>query len=124
MMDLVLSQVESVVVEFENQQEEEQQKEKEKNKTTVDYSWLVSRAPARRKKCLSIETTLTRNAIIDTFQTTCHEVIFSRPRPPTVARVLRKYLRSQSSANSVNDSPQPTSRSIGQLSIEELEKIV
>ncbi|KAK6750048.1 hypothetical protein RB195_002192 [Necator americanus] len=154
MIDLILAEIESVVAAFET--EKEQRKSQEcLQKRIPDYSWLISENSQKPKKYLTMnersrleracdrlrpsewsklinlwkarsKNASSREHILDCFVSSVHEVILSRPRPPTVGDVLRKYMRSASSINAVSDSPRSmgSTRSLADVSFRELSEVV
>ncbi|VDO06215.1 hypothetical protein V3C99_009279 [Haemonchus contortus] len=154
MIDLILAEVEAKVAEFETEQELRKSQEC-LQKRIPDYSWLISDVSQKPKKYLTMtersrltracqriranewsklinlwkarsKTVSSRDHIFDCFISSVHEVILSRPRPPTVGDVVRKYIRSASSVNAVSDSPRinGSTRSLAQISFRELSDVV
>ncbi|WKY03433.1 hypothetical protein Q1695_004854 [Nippostrongylus brasiliensis] len=154
MTDLILSEIEAAVVAFEHEQDQRKSREN-LQKRVPDYSWLISDVSQKPKKYLTLtersrltracdrirpeewsklinlwkarsKTASSREHIFDCFVSSVHEVILSRPRPPTVTDVMRKYMRSASSVNAVADSPRigASTRSLANASFRELSEIV
>ncbi|EYC14892.1 hypothetical protein Y032_0039g69 [Ancylostoma ceylanicum] len=154
MIDLILSEIEATVAAYET--EKEQRKSQEcLQKRIPDYSWLISENSQKPKKYLTMsersrleracerlrpnewsklinlwkarsKSASSREHIFDCFVSSVHEVILSRPRPPTVGDVVRKYMRSASSVNAVSDSPRimGSTRSLADVSFRQLSEIV
>lgn len=154
MTELILAEVEAIVVAFENEQDIRKSQECLR-KRVPDYSWLISDVSQKPKKYLTMnergrltraceriradewsklinlwkarsKAASSREHIFDCFVSSVHEVILSRPRPPTVSDVVRKYIRSASSVNAVADSPRMfgSTRSMANVSFRELSEIV
>ncbi|VDP38803.1 unnamed protein product [Heligmosomoides polygyrus] len=125
MTELILAEVEAIVVAFENEQDIRKSQECLR-KRVPDYSWLISDVSQKPKKYLTMNAASSREHIFDCFVSSVHEVILSRPRPPTVSDVVRKYIRSASSVNAVADSPRifGSTRSMANVSFRELSEIV
>ncbi|CAJ0929231.1 unnamed protein product, partial [Mesorhabditis belari] len=131
MIDLVVSEVEHQVTQFETNEE---RRKSHVSTGRPDYSWLVTDPNMRPKKWLTPEerskleeacermkpdewsTLMTtwkgrtkdiesRQQIFDIFLSCVQEVLAARPRQQSIGDVLRRYLRSESSMNSVDDSP-------------------
>ncbi|ETN75838.1 hypothetical protein NECAME_03611 [Necator americanus] len=120
MIDLILAEIESVVAAFETEKERSRLERACDRLRPSEWSKLINLWKARSKNASS------REHILDCFVSSVHEVILSRPRPPTVGDVLRKYMRSASSINAVSDSPRSmgSTRSLADVSFRELSEVV
>ncbi|CAJ0584335.1 unnamed protein product, partial [Mesorhabditis spiculigera] len=134
MIDLVVSEVEHQVTEFETSEE---RRKSQASTGRPDYSWLVTDPNLRPKKWLTTDERSkleeacermkadewsrlmtmwkgrtkdveSRQQIFDIFMGCVQEILASRPRQQSVGDALRRYLRSESSMNSVEDSPRFT----------------
>ncbi|VDD92016.1 unnamed protein product [Enterobius vermicularis] len=131
MIDLMVEQVQSEVVQLEKQKEAVKIPNPAK-KRTPDYSWLISKSLARHRKYLSFQEKLTvetictpikrnewanlimtwrakiqgatdRNQIIEALKQTVDETILSRPKKHSFGDILMNYIRHRQSLNSVGD---------------------
>ncbi|CAB3409042.1 unnamed protein product [Caenorhabditis bovis] len=127
-IDLVIGEVESTVVQFENEQEKIRENKRIAERKP-DYSWLISNNSLRPKKFLSIqernrienacerlkpsewpsmlekwkakvEIASTREKIIEEFIIATHETIQMRKHEPTIGEVLKKFATGRSSSMS------------------------
>uniref|UniRef100_A0A0N5AVF7 Uncharacterized protein n=1 Tax=Syphacia muris TaxID=451379 RepID=A0A0N5AVF7_9BILA len=136
MIDLMVEQVQNEVVQLETRLDTTP-RECPAKKTIPDYSWLISKSSARRRKYLSFQEKLAveticapikhnewsnlimnwrarikaatdRNQIIDALRYSVDEIVHSRPKKHSIGDVLYSYLRHKQSINSIGDQ---TSRS-------------